>query len=135
MIESRWQEDKKMWKITLQNVKTDEHSPTNVTSSSAATVYLNRPLLANIPGRDNFKGNLIYPARWDHSVDLKGKKLSVIGNGSYALQIIPTIFEQVGSLDNYVRSCTWLTSGFSVDLVPVGGIIHGHPKTPILILR
>jgi cation diffusion facilitator CzcD-associated flavoprotein CzcO len=122
MIEGRWQEDKQMWTITLQNVKTGEifHDECNVLIGCHG--ILNRPRLADIPGRDTFKGNLIHPARWDHSVDLKGKKVAVIGNGSSALQIIPAIYEQVGSLDNYVRSRTWLTSGFGGDLVPVEGV-------------
>jgi cation diffusion facilitator CzcD-associated flavoprotein CzcO len=75
-----------------------------------------------IPGRDTFKGSLIHPAKRDHSVDLTGKRVAVIGNGSSALQIILAILEKVGSLDNYVRSRTWITSGFGGDLVPVDGV-------------
>jgi cation diffusion facilitator CzcD-associated flavoprotein CzcO len=83
---------------------------------------LNRPKMADIKDLDVYKGKLIHPARWDHSVDLSGKKVAVIGNGSSALQIIPAIFDQVESLDNYVRSKTWITSGFGGDLVPVEGV-------------
>jgi cation diffusion facilitator CzcD-associated flavoprotein CzcO len=78
--------------------------------------------MADIKDLNLYKGNLLHPARWDHSVDLTGKKVAVIGNGSSALQIIPTIFPQVASLDNYVRSTTWITSGFGGDLVPVEGV-------------
>jgi hypothetical protein len=35
---------------------------------------LNRLKMADILGRDTFKGNLIHPAKCDHSVDLTGKK-------------------------------------------------------------
>lgn len=122
MIEGRWQEDKKMWKLKLENVKTGEIFYDECNVLIGCHGILNRPRLADIPGRDTFKGDLIHPARWDHKVDLKGKKVAVIGNGSSALQIIPAIFEQVGSLDNYVRSRTWLTSGFGGDLVPVEGV-------------
>jgi cation diffusion facilitator CzcD-associated flavoprotein CzcO len=83
---------------------------------------LDRPYLANIKDRDTFKGSLIHPAMWDHSVDLEGKTVAVIGNGSSALQIIPAIKDKVAKLDNYVRSTTWITSGFGGDLVPVDGV-------------
>ena len=122
MIEGRWQKDKKMWKVTLQNVKTGETFEDECNVLIGCHGILNRPHLADISGRDDYKGKLIHPARWDHSVDLKDKKVAVIGNGSSALQIIPAIYEQVESLDNYVRSRTWLTSGFGGDLVPVDGV-------------
>jgi len=83
---------------------------------------LNRPLVADIKDRDTFKGDLIHPAKWDHNVDLTGKTVAVIGNGSSAIQIIPAIKDKVSKLDNYVRSTTWITSGFGGDLVPVDGV-------------
>jgi cation diffusion facilitator CzcD-associated flavoprotein CzcO len=55
-------------------------------------------------------------------VDLTDKTVAVIGNGSSALQIIPAIKDKVKKLDNYVRSTTWITSGFGGDLVPVDGV-------------
>jgi cation diffusion facilitator CzcD-associated flavoprotein CzcO len=78
--------------------------------------------MADIKDLNLYKGQLVHPARWDHSIDLTNKKVAVIGNGSSALQIIPTIFPEVASLDNYVRSTTWITSGFGGDLVPVEGV-------------
>lgn len=122
LVEGRWQPEKNMWKATLQNVKTGEIFTDECNVLIGCHGILNRPKMADIPGRDTFKGNLIHPAKWDHSVDLKGKRVAVIGNGSSALQIIPAIFEQVKSLDNYVRSRTWITSGFGGDLVPVDGV-------------
>jgi len=103
MVEGRWQEDKKMWKVKLENVKTREifYDECNVLIGCYGN--LDRPLWADIKGRDTFKGNLIHPAVWDHSVDLKGKTVAVIGNGSSALQIVPAIKDQVAKLDNYVR--------------------------------
>lgn len=35
-------------------------------------------------GLERFKGERFHSARWDHSVDLKGKKVGVIGNGCSA---------------------------------------------------
>lgn len=33
----------------------------------------------------------MHSARWDNDYDLKGKKVAVIGGGSSAVQIIPSI--------------------------------------------
>ena len=83
---------------------------------------LNRPKVADIVGRDSFKGDLIHPARWNHDVKLDGKRVAVIGTGSSAIQIIPAIADKVAKLDNYARSATWITSGFGGDLVPKDGV-------------
>jgi len=45
----------------------------------------------SIPGIDIFKGKLMHSARWDAAYDLKGKTVAVIGGGSSAVQIIPSI--------------------------------------------
>jgi cation diffusion facilitator CzcD-associated flavoprotein CzcO len=37
-------------------------------------------------GIDSFKGPVFHSARWDYSIDLKGKKVGVIGNGCSAAQ-------------------------------------------------
>lgn len=42
---------------------------------------LQYPKECNIPGYENFKGALFHSARWDHSVDLTGKDVIVVGNG------------------------------------------------------
>jgi cation diffusion facilitator CzcD-associated flavoprotein CzcO len=94
---------------------------------------LNRPFLANIKNRDTYKGSLIHPARWDHSVDLTDKTVAVIGNGSSALQIVPAIKDKVKQLDNYVRSTTWITSGFGGDLVPVDGVRIARKRIAYLL--
>ncbi|KAI5951583.1 hypothetical protein KGF54_004657 [Candida jiufengensis] len=42
-------------------------------------------------GLENFKGNYIHSALWDHSVDFKGKKVVVVGNGCSANQVVPAL--------------------------------------------
>ena len=44
-----------------------------------------------IPGLDQYKGKLMHSARWDSKYDLKGKTVAVVGGGSSAVQIVPSI--------------------------------------------
>src|SRR5512145_2049548 len=52
---------------------------------------LNRPSTPAIPGRDDFAGAQFHSARWDHGVDLAGKRIAVIGNAASAVQFVPQI--------------------------------------------
>ena len=69
-----------------------------------ATGGLSAPKLPDIEGIDTFAGHLFHTAEWDHSVDLKGLRVAVIGTGASAIQVIPAIRPTVGHLDVYQRS-------------------------------
>ncbi len=44
---------------------------------------LNVPHYPNIPGIDRFEGKLMHSARWDWSYSLEGKRIAIIGTGSF----------------------------------------------------
>ena len=52
---------------------------------------LNRPSIPEIPGLENFSGPVFHSAQWDHSVDLKNKRVAVVGTGASAIQVVPGI--------------------------------------------
>jgi 4-hydroxyacetophenone monooxygenase len=56
---------------------------------------------------DSFAGPTFHSARWDHSVDLAGKRVAVIGTGASAIQIVPAIAEEVGELVVFQRTPPW----------------------------
>src|SRR5438045_1074851 len=53
-----------------------------------ATGVFCQPKLPDIPGVRTFAGQVMHTARWDHSVDLRGKRVAVIGTGASAIQVI-----------------------------------------------
>lgn len=74
----------------------------------AATGVLHHPMLPDIPGLERFDGHAFHSARWDHSVDLTGKRVGVVGTGSTAAQIVGAIAEQVGHLSVFQRTPQWM---------------------------
>ncbi|MGX1806598.1 flavin-containing monooxygenase [Nocardia sp. NPDC055321] len=72
-----------------------------------ATGVLTRPKLPDIPGADEFTGTVVHTARWDHTVDLRGKKVGIIGTGASAVQIIPEIAPRVATLTVFQRTPIW----------------------------
>ncbi len=69
---------------------------------------LNQPSIPDFPGRDLFKGPQFHSARWEHSVDLEGKTICVIGNGPSAVQFVPKIVPVVEHMINFQRSPSWV---------------------------
>lgn len=66
----------------------------------------------SIPGLDSFKGRLFHTARYEEGVDLKGKRVAVIGSGSSGVQTVASIYKDVDKLYHWIRTPTWITAGF-----------------------
>ncbi|MFC7492838.1 MULTISPECIES: flavin-containing monooxygenase [unclassified Nocardioides] len=69
---------------------------------------LSAPRMPDIEGIETFQGELFHSARWDHSVDLRGKRVAVIGTGASAIQIVPEVQKVAAHLDVYQRTAPWV---------------------------
>lgn len=52
---------------------------------------LNNWKLPQIAGLEEFKGKIVHTANWPKDLDVSGKNVAVIGNGSSALQCVAKI--------------------------------------------
>jgi cation diffusion facilitator CzcD-associated flavoprotein CzcO len=74
----------------------------------AATGVLHHPRYPDIEGLDDFAGACFHTARWDHSVEIDGARVGMIGTGSTAIQITSAITERVGKLALFQRTAQWV---------------------------
>jgi len=72
-----------------------------------ATGVFSQPKLPDVPGIEEFSGPTMHTARWDHSTDLRGKRVAVIGTGASAIQLIPAIAPEVERLTVFQRTPIW----------------------------
>ncbi|RMI31368.1 flavin-containing monooxygenase [Nocardia stercoris] len=75
-----------------------------------AVGQLSRPSIPAIPGRDRFGGKAFHSARWNHGIDLSGKRVAVIGTGASAIQFVPEIAPKALQLTVFQRSAPWVTN-------------------------
>jgi cation diffusion facilitator CzcD-associated flavoprotein CzcO len=69
---------------------------------------LHIPQWPALPGLERFAGPSFHTAQWDHSVDLSGKRVGIIGTGASAIQIVPEIAPEVGALHLFQRTPPWI---------------------------
>ncbi|CAM2809347.1 flavin-containing monooxygenase [Skermania piniformis] len=74
----------------------------------SAVGQLNRPAFPAIAGREKFAGAAFHSAEWDHTVDLAGKRIAVIGTGASAIQFVPQIQPEAGQLNVFQRSPAYI---------------------------
>jgi acetone monooxygenase len=66
---------------------------------------LSAPLSNRFPGQASFKGQIHHTGLWpQEGVDLKGKRVAVVGIGATGIQVIQTIKSEVGSMTVFVRT-------------------------------
>ncbi|MGB0100916.1 MAG: NAD(P)/FAD-dependent oxidoreductase [Nocardioides sp.] len=101
VVGATWDEPTCTWSVELDD-------GTSVTASSvvAAVGQMNRPAVPDLPG--TFEGPAFHTAAWDHSTDLSGKDVVMVGAGATGFQLAPAIAERVASLTIVQRSAQWM---------------------------
>lgn len=95
-------------------VATDAGEPVQARYLVCATGSLSAPHLPDIPGVDDFAGTTLMTSRWPaEQVDLRGKRVGVIGTGSSGIQSIPLLAEQAASLTVFQRSPNYSVPAFN----------------------
>lgn len=79
---------------------------------------LHIPSYPDIPGAARFAGTSFHSARWDHSCDLTGKQVAVIGTGASAIQFVPEIAGQPARLRVFQRTPPWVHPRPDVEISP-----------------
>jgi len=97
-----WDEDAHLWRVTTSR---GELTAEIVVSAAGA---LSDPRNPDIEGFDTFEGEVFHSARWNHDVDLTGKRVAVIGTGASSIQIVPEIAPKAARLDVYQRTAPWV---------------------------
>lgn len=85
-------------------VRTDRGDAMQARVVILANGILTSPKLARIPGMETFQGVAFHTSRWDHSVDLTGRRVGIIGTGATAVQAIPELAQVAGELFVFQRT-------------------------------
>jgi cation diffusion facilitator CzcD-associated flavoprotein CzcO len=100
--EAAWNEEAGRWELDTNQGAV--HARVLVVGAGPLT----EPKIPDIPGLDGFKGETMHSARWDHDVDLKGKRVASIGTGASAIQYVPEIQEEAKQLFVFQRTPPWI---------------------------
>lgn len=116
---ARWDAERMRWEL---DTASGAYTADVVVS---ATGPLSDPRLPEIPGLDAFPGPVFHSARWDHGVDLRGKRVAVVGTGASAIQIVPAIQPEVSRLTLFQRTPAWVLPRADRRITGVERWLHG----------
>lgn len=78
---AEWKEGQGEWHVQVRDLTTGRTSNDTCQILINAAGVLNEAQWPDIPGLHDFHGQLIHSAKWGQDVDLKGKRVGLIGNG------------------------------------------------------
>lgn len=120
-----WDDDIRRWHVATTSG--DVFTARAVVSGSGG---LHVPSVPEIPGADRFAGPAFHSAQWDHSCDLSGKRVAVIGTGASAIQFVPQIAKQAGQVYVFQRTPPWLNPRPDFEIPPaVRAMFRAAPPT------
>ena len=99
---SAWDEESGRWVMETTNGTV----PARTLVSAAGP--LTEPKVPDLRGLERFEGDTMHSARWDHSLDLRGKRVASIGTGASAIQYVPAIQPEVEQLHVFQRTAPWV---------------------------
>ncbi|MCW2495289.1 NAD(P)/FAD-dependent oxidoreductase [Jatrophihabitans sp.] len=74
----------------------------------AATGFLRVPRRPAIPGAESFAGPSFHSSEWNHDVDLRGKRIGIIGTGSSGIQIVSELGRANHDVTHFIRTPQWM---------------------------
>jgi len=94
-----WDAETGRWTVT-----TDRGDAMKARYVILANGILTTPKLARIEGMESFKGDAFHTSRWDYRVDLKDKRIGIIGTGATAVQTVPELSKIAKALFVFQRT-------------------------------
>ncbi len=108
VVSAEWDSAAAHWAITTQS------SDGQRSRTTARFLYLgsgyydyDAPYDAQIPGREDFAGEILHPQFWPENFDYTGKRVVVIGSGATAVTMVPAMADKAAHVTMLQRTPTW----------------------------
>jgi 4-hydroxyacetophenone monooxygenase len=105
--QATFDEARNIWTLQVETPGGTETIEANIVIS-AAGLFAN-PKIPQFEGRDSFEGKIIHPSAWPEDLDLVGKRVAVIGNGSTGVQMLGTIARAASQVHVFQRTPQWIS--------------------------
>jgi 4-hydroxyacetophenone monooxygenase len=106
VLRATYLEDQQVWELEVSGPGETAEIVTASALISAVGIF-NPPVIPRIPGIKNFTGTCVHTAQWPEDLDVRGKRVAVVGNGASAMQAVPAMADSVDSLTIFQRSQQW----------------------------
>lgn len=101
-----WDMESATWTVKAQGPEGPIEYVANAVVSAVG--QLNKPSIPHIDGADTFAGEAWHTATWRSDVDLRGKRIAVVGTGASAFQVVPEMAAIGSHVSVFQRTPPWM---------------------------
>ncbi|MFE1396977.1 flavin-containing monooxygenase [Nocardiopsis dassonvillei] len=116
-----WDEQDHEW--IIKTLSGGEAGTSRANAVITAAGFLNRPKYPDLPGRDSFAGTSVHTAAWDQSLDLRGKRVGVVGAGATSVQVVDAVADAAEHLTLFQRQPHWVMPNYVGE-----GLVSDHER-------
>jgi len=134
LISANWSSDQQTWTLLVDEDGKRTYFHARFVVLSTGYYDYDEALSSAITGIDDFQGTIVHPQFWPEEFDYKDKKIVVVGSGSTAVTLIPTLAETASHVIMLQRSPSYILAIPTID--PFGQWAHklfpswiAHPIT------
>ncbi|KAI5867643.1 putative flavin-binding monooxygenase [Durotheca rogersii] len=112
VVSADWSSESQRWEIVV-NAEGGQLQTIKARFMVVAAGYYDYglPLKPDIPGLNEFQGEVINPQMWPDDFEYEGKKIAVIGSGATAITLFPALAKKAAEITMVQRSPSYIFSG------------------------
>ncbi|MFB7879253.1 flavin-containing monooxygenase [Nocardia sp. NPDC056064] len=114
VIGADWSSARARWQLTIAHEGPDGPELSTLTCGflyACAGYYdYQQPHDPVFPGRADFAGTVVHPQFWPADLDVRGKRIVVIGSGATAVTLVPSLAAEAEHVTMLQRTPTWISA-------------------------
>ena len=103
LTDATWDESRKLW---IVKVSTGETFAARYLVTGVGLLY--KKNLPDLPGLDDFQGQVVHSSAWGPEIEYKDKDIAVIGSGASGVQLVGSLGEYAKRLTQYIRHAQYV---------------------------
>jgi len=112
VVRASWSSAQARWTVEVERTDTGEALTLTCGFLLGCTGYFryDEGHTPAFPGRERFAGEVVHPQHWPAALDVRGRRVVVIGSGATAVTLVPALAETAARVTMLQRSPTWITT-------------------------
>ena len=108
LVSANWSSEQQAWDLLVDEEGRTTHFHARFVILSTGYYNYDEALSSHIPGIDNFTGTIVHPQFWPEDLNYQDKKIVVVGSGSTAVTLIPSLAKTASHVTMLQRSPSYI---------------------------
>ena len=115
LLSANWSSDQQTWNLLVDEEGREHRFHARFVILGTGYYDYDEALSSYIPGIEKFTRTTVHPQFWPENLDYKDKKIVVVGSGSTAVTLIPSLAETASHVTMLQRSPSYIVSLSAID--------------------